>query len=152
MKLFRRQPLPNQGVWHRSERGHYRTGAVLPSFYFCYPACMIRRLLLFVVLSISMFAADVTGTWHVEVKTDAGSGSPTFVLKQDGDKITGSYSGQLGEAKVTGTVKGDEVTFGFDMGGAAVVYVGKVDAAGKKMTGEVDLAGQASGTFTGEKK
>lgn len=112
---------------------------------------MTRRLILLLALSIPMFAADVTGTWNVEVKTDAGSGNPTFVLKQDGENITGTYSGQLGEAKVTGTVKGEDISFHFEVGGT-VVYVGKVDAAGKKMSGEVDLAGQASGTFTGEKK
>ncbi len=108
-------------------------------------------LLVSLALALPLLAADITGTWQGEVKTDAGSGSPTFVLKQDGETITGTYSGQLGEAKVTGTIKGDEVTFSFDAQ-VTVVYVGKVDASGKKMSGTVDLGGQASGTFTAEKK
>lgn len=111
---------------------------------------MLRRLLLFTLFSLSAFAADVTGTWKAEVKTDAGSGSPTFVLKQDGEKITGTYSGQLGEAKLTGTIKGTDISFRFDVG-AAVIYEGRLDATGTKMSGSVDLAGQATGTFTAEK-
>jgi hypothetical protein len=115
---------------------------------------MLRRLFLLSVallLALPALAADVTGTWKAEVQTDAGSGNPTFVLKQDGEKLTGTYSGQLGEAKLTGTIKGTEITFQFDVG-AAVIYVGTVDVAGAKMSGQVDLAGQAKGTFTAEKQ
>ena len=103
------------------------------------------------LLSSNLLAADISGTWQGEVKTDAGNGNPSFVLKQEGEKITGTYSGQLGEAKLTGTIKGDEVTFSFDAQ-VTVVYVAKVDPSGKKMSGTVDLGGQASGTFTAEKK
>jgi hypothetical protein len=115
-----------------------------------YNSFMLRLLTSFLLLAFSAFAADVTGTWNFEVNTDAGNGSPKFVLKQDGDKITGTYSGALGEAKVTGTVKGNEVTLEFNAG-AAVVYIGTLDETGKKMSGSVDLGGQATGTFKGEK-
>jgi len=112
---------------------------------------MLRLALTFLLLVLSAFAADISGTWTFQVTTDAGSGTPKFVLKQDGDKLTGTYSGALGEAKVTGTVKGDEVTIQFDIG-APVIYIGKLDETGKKMSGSVDLGGQASGTFKGEKQ
>ena len=55
-------------------------------------------------------AADVTGTWIMAVETGAGSGSPTFVLVQKGEALSGSYKGQLGEAQVTGSVKGDDAS------------------------------------------
>jgi hypothetical protein len=112
---------------------------------------MLRLLTSFLLLTISAFAADITGKWNFEVTTDAGSGTPKFVLKQDGEKLTGTYSGQLGEAKVTGTVKGNEVTIEFNVG-AAVIYIGKLDETGNRMTGSVDLAGQATGTFKAEKQ
>src|SRR5690242_12579397 len=58
---------------------------------------------------------DVTGKWLFNVETAAGSGTPTITLKQDGDKLTGHYSGQLGEADLTGTVKGQEIAFKFSV-------------------------------------
>jgi hypothetical protein len=36
------------------------------------------------------------------------------------------------------------------MGGAPIVYKGKVD--GNQVSGDVDFAGQEKGTFTGKKK
>jgi hypothetical protein len=100
-------------------------------------------------------AADVTGTWIMDVQTGAGSGSPTFVLVQKGDALSGSYKGQLGEAQVTGTVKGDEVTIEYKVDGQAgslnVKYSGKT-SDGKTMTGKVSLGQLGEGTFTGKKQ
>ena len=61
---------------------------------------------------------DVTGKWTFTVETSAGSGTPTVTLKQDGEKLTGTYSGALGEAKLTGSVKGDAIEFSFEPSGA----------------------------------
>ena len=99
-------------------------------------------------------AADVTGTWIMAVQTSAGSGSPTFILVQKGESLSGSYKGQLGEAQVTGTVKGDEVTIEYKVdgpaGSLAVKYSGKTD--GKTMSGKVSLGQLGEGTFTGTKQ
>ena len=99
-------------------------------------------------------AADVSGTWIMAVQTGAGSGSPTFVLVQKGEALSGSYKGQLGEAQVTGTVKGDDVTIEYHVdgqaGSLAVKYTGKTD--GKTMSGKVSLGQLGEGTFTGTKQ
>ena len=99
-------------------------------------------------------AADVTGTWIMAVQTSAGSGSPTFILVQKGEALSGSYKGQLGEAQVTGTVKGDDVTIEYKVEGQgqtlAVKYSGKTD--GKTMSGKVSLGQLGEGTFTGTKQ
>jgi hypothetical protein len=99
-------------------------------------------------------AADVTGTWIMSVQTSAGSGSPTFVLVQKGEALSGSYRGQLGEAQVIGTVKDDEVTIEYKVdgqaGSLAVKYSGKTD--GKTMSGKVSLGQLGEGTFTGTKQ
>lgn len=92
-------------------------------------------------------AIDLTGTWHAKVNLGDQQGSPTFVLKQDGETLTGTYSGALGEAPIKGTVKGNDVVWDFDASGAAVHYVGKISADGSKIEGTVDYGGQASGTF-----
>lgn len=102
----------------------------------------------------AVHAADVTGTWVMTVQTSAGSGTPTFNLVQKGDAITGTYKGQLGEAPVTGTMNGNDITleFGVETQGQSLTikYTGKVD--GKSVSGSVALGGFGSGTFTGVKQ
>ena len=98
---------------------------------------------------------DLTGEWAFEVQTDQGSGSPTVILKQDGDKLTGKYKGQLGDADITGTVTGKAIKFSFsgNMQGTefTVTYEGEIES-NDSLAGKVDLAGMATGTFTGKRK
>jgi hypothetical protein len=97
---------------------------------------------------------DVTGTWKVTVESQAGTGNPTVVLKQDGEKLTGTYKGQLGEAPLQGTIKGSDITFSFKVNvqgqDLQVDYVGTVEG-GKSMKGKVKLGDFGEGTFTGTK-
>ncbi|MCU0226682.1 MAG: hypothetical protein MUF01_03515 [Bryobacterales bacterium] len=98
--------------------------------------------------------ANLTGSWVFNVTTDAGSGDPRFELKQDGTKLSGKYSGQLGEADVTGVVEGKRfrLEFTLSMGGEAkVIYEGSIESP-TSLKGTVDLAGQATGTFTATRK
>jgi len=114
----------------------------------------MRRLLALVGLilcGLTLSAADISGTWSAEVTLDAGSGTATFVLKQAGDALSGTYNGALGEAKVTGTVKGDQVEWSFENADAGkVTYTGKLD--GSKITGSVVYGQLGKGTFTATKK
>jgi hypothetical protein len=97
---------------------------------------------------------NVTGTWAFNVTTDQGAGTPTLTFKQDGEKLTGSYNGQLGAADLTGTVKGNAIhfTFTLDVQGqqAPVTYDGTVEK--DTMKGTMNIAGMVNGTFTGTKK
>ena len=99
-------------------------------------------------------AANVSGDWTFNVTTDQGSGTPTITFKQDGEKLTGKYVGQLGTADLTGTVKGDAIhfTFTIDAGGQAapVTYDGTVEK--NTMKGKLDIGGMVNGTFTATKK
>lgn len=108
-----------------------------------------------VMLAATVFAADLTGKWTFEVETSAGSGSPVFMFKQDGEKLTGHYSGQLGEADLTGTVKGQAVTFSFpvDVQGTSleVTYTGTA-VGNDSIKGTVRLGEFANGTFTGKRQ
>jgi hypothetical protein len=96
---------------------------------------------------------DVSGTWAFAVETGAGSGTPTMTFKQDGEKLTGQYSGQLGEAPLTGTVKGTAIEFTIDItvqGTAAhIVYSGTADKT--SMKGTVKFGDLGEGTFTAKK-
>jgi hypothetical protein len=112
---------------------------------------MKKSLLVLALLATSLFGADLTGPWTFEVETDAGSGSPSFVLKQDGEKLTGTYEGALGNAEITGTVKANRITIEFEVSGAKVVYEGTIEDNGT-LKGTVDLGGQAKGVFTATRR
>ena len=98
---------------------------------------------------------DVTGKWTFNVETGAGSGTPVMTFKQDGEKLTGHYSGQLGEADLAGTVKGQNVEFKFtvDIQGQQLncIYTGALDGK-DSMKGKVDLVGLGEGTFTAKRQ
>jgi autotransporter translocation and assembly factor TamB len=105
------------------------------------------------VASSATNQVDVTGNWDGEVQTEQGSGNPAFTFKQEGEKLTGTYKGLLGESALTGTVKGDKIEFAFKVSGqveGTVTYTGTTD--GKTMKGKVSLAGLGEGTFTAKKK
>ena len=115
----------------------------------------VGALLMFCALTLTQTAgaADVSGTWTMEVQTPAGSGKPTFILAQKGGEISGTYKGQLGEVPVTGTVKGDDIVLNYkaNAGGNElhVTYTGKVE--GNSMSGKVKLGELGEGTFKGTK-
>ena len=93
---------------------------------------------------------DVSGAWTFEVDLGGNSGSPSFTFKQKGEKLTGRYKGQLGEADVKGTVKGDKIEFSFeipDMG--KVTYTGTIDK--DSMKGKAKYSDELSGTFTAKR-
>ena len=99
-------------------------------------------------------ATDVTGTWSFQVEIAGATGTPTMTFKQEGEKLTGHYSGQLGEAPLAGTVKGKTVEFTIDVtleGNALhIVYSGTVEK--DSMKGKVTIGDLGEGTFTAKKK
>ncbi len=114
----------------------------------------MKRLIFAGFLSAALLlAADITGSWSAAVETDMGSGNPTFDFKQTGGELSGTYKGNFGEQKLTGTVKGGDVEFSFtiDAGGqtAKAVYKGKIDGA--SMSGSVVFGDLAKGTWKAKK-
>ena len=98
---------------------------------------------------------DVTGKWAFAVETSAGSGTPTITLKQDGEKLTGHYSGQLGEADLTGTVKGQDISFKFSVDAQGnmldFVYTGTIESK-DALKGKVSIVGLGEGTFAAKRQ
>lgn len=120
----------------------------------CYTAPMRAFIatLCLALFSISLSAADISGTWSAAVTLDAGSGNATFVFKQSGENLTGTYTGVVGSANLTGTVKGSDVEWSFEADQVGKVsYKGKLDASGK-ITGTVEYGQLGSGKFTAEKQ
>jgi hypothetical protein len=112
-----------------------------------------------VVFSLAVPAAqapNLTGKWLFNVETSAGNGTPTVTLKQDGEKLTGHYSSAtLGEAELTGTVKGAAIAFTFiaSVQGAQlpVTYTGTIENK-DSLKGDADLGAVGKGTFTARRQ
>lgn len=97
--------------------------------------------------------ADVAGAWTLEVETDQGVTTPSWVLEQDGTSLTGRYSSDaLGENRIRGSVDGSDivVTFTATVQGqdVPVEYRGSLDDDGV-IRGTIDIAsGMMQGRFT----
>ena len=99
---------------------------------------------------------DISGAWAFQVETPAGSGTPTFTFKQEGEKLTGQYKGAFGEAPLTGTVKGNKIDFGIKVQAqgqeATINYTGTIEKDGT-MKGTVNLGPDiGSGTWTAKRQ
>ena len=99
---------------------------------------------------------DVTGVWVFTVESPAGKSNPTLTFKQDGEKLTGQYSSQLmGQADLTGTVKGQAIEFlvSATVQGTPIElkYTGAVDTK-DSMKGTLSAGDFGNGTFTGIRK
>ena len=89
--------------------------------------------------------ADVTGTWLMTVEAPEGTAHPTILLKQEGERITGTYRGRMGESDLSGTIKGGEIRFSvtlkFQDVSYVVVYSGSVSDDSMKGTARFGDAG-----------
>jgi hypothetical protein len=100
-------------------------------------------------------ASDISGEWLFQVETGAGTGSPNFTFKQEGEKLTGQYKGAFGEAPLTGTFKDGKIAFTIKVDAQGqqltINYTGTLEKDGT-MKGAVDLGEVGSGTWTGKRK
>jgi hypothetical protein len=98
---------------------------------------------------------DISGAWAFQVDSAAGSGTPSFTFKQDGEKLTGEYKGAFGEAPLTGTIKGNKVDFAIKIEAQGqqmtITYTGTVEKDGS-MKGTAELGEVGSATWTAKRK
>ena len=78
-----------------------------------------------------------------------------LTLTQSGETLTGTYSSQVfGEQKITGTIKGNGITFEFtatiEGNAVKVTYTGTVETA--TMKGKVTIGDLGEGTLTAKKQ
>ena len=97
-------------------------------------------------------AHHVNGTWVLSVDLGGQGGDATFVLEEkEAGVLTGTYSGAVGSAEVTGKVSGNEVEFSFSSDQAGTVtYKGTITDG--VMSGTCSYGDLGSGTFSGKKK
>ncbi len=97
--------------------------------------------------------ADVTGPWELTVVSQEGTAHPSMVLKQDGERVTGTYAGNV-TGSLEGTVKGTEISLNlrlkFQDASYTVTYSGTVN--GDSMRGTVRFGNSGSGTWSANRK
>jgi hypothetical protein len=90
-------------------------------------------------------AADVTGSWQVSwTGRNGDQRQATLQLKQDGDKLSGTFMGERGSVGVKGSVKGNQISFDVKMPRRKVPFSGTVD--GNKMSGTTEQGASWSAT------
>ena len=84
-------------------------------------------------------------------ETPDGPAKPSLVLKQEGEKLTGTYKGQFGESPLEGTVKGKEINFTVKVKAKGqeflLEYVGTIEDG--RMKGKVKLGDMSEADFSG---
>ena len=105
--------------------------------------------------------SDASGNWQVKCATDAGPANGDLQLKRDGNKVTGTWSGEMGKDRsITGTWRNGYVELSFngdwplDDKGATAPAVATLagwfdgDSAG----GRMKVEGRADGRWTATRK
>jgi len=103
------------------------------------------------------FAADavnVSGTWQLTVLDTGRTFTPSFVLQQEGEKLSGVYKNTQGDNPASGSVKGNDVTLSAEIKGQdgnkrTVTYTGVI--AGDTITGKLQTT-RAEVTFTAKRQ
>lgn len=92
----------------------------------------IRVAVLFCVFALAALAADIGGKWTGDMEgRDGQTMTVTMNLKADGNAVTGTVSGRMGDAQISnGKVDGDSVTFDvvreFNGNSVTIHYTGTV--------------------------
>jgi len=105
--------------------------------------------------------SDAAGAWAVRFTSDAGPFQGTLKLMRDGEKLTGTWSGELGDNRpVTGTWRDGHVDLKFDgdwpndrdgaPGPVTAFLEGWIDDASGK--GRLHVAGRTDGRWEAQRK
>ncbi len=99
---------------------------------------------------------NITGTWSMTLEMSMGTGTPTLDLKQEGEKITGTYTGRYGTFPLEGTLKERAVEFSVTMNAegqsVTMTFGGEVAADGLTMKGQATLGELGDATWSAKKE
>jgi len=105
-------------------------------------------------LAVGAQSTNVSGNWKLTFETQNGTANPSLVLKQDGEKLTGTYKGRFGESPLEGAVKGKEIKFTVKVNAQGqefkLEYAGTVE--GDAMKGKVKIGDMGEADFSGKKE
>ena len=113
---------------------------------------LARPLAISLILLGARFAepAKVAGKWNVTLQLESITGHPVITLKQEGEKLTGTYEGRYGPSELKGTIKEKEIEFSVAIVAEGTrtegAFGGTVD--GDTMSGSVEFQGAGEGTWS----
>jgi hypothetical protein len=103
--------------------------------------------------ALALQKTDVTGAWDLRVEAPEGTATPTMDLVQEGEKITGTYMGQMGKARLEGTVQDDRIQFSltlrFKDRNYPIAYTGTI--TGSTMAGTAQFGDSGTGRWTAQR-
>ena len=121
-----------------------------------YRVVILAAIVVFAAVAAAL-AQGVDGKWVAQVPGRGGqTRETTFTFKAEGAKLTGTVSGQQGEAPISdGKITGDEISFTqtLEVQGNSIklLYTGKVTGDEMKMTRKRDGSDQPATEFTAKR-
>jgi uncharacterized pyridoxal phosphate-dependent enzyme len=97
--------------------------------------------------------AQLAGTWAVEIKYKRGIGEQRFTLKQVGNVLTGSQSGEVYQAELMGTIHADHVELTSEMAvsGNSIPWTFRGVVSDHSISGAVNMGEYGEATWTAVK-
>ena len=97
--------------------------------------------------------AAMAGTWAVRIQYPCGTGEQHFVLKQDGNTITGDHKGEIYSGMVQGSIHGDQLTLRSNMAvpGNGIHWTFEGTVRGNSASGSADMGEYGPATWTATK-
>jgi hypothetical protein len=97
---------------------------------------------------------DISGDWELTSEMRGREITQNLKIVQDGEKITVTMEGRMGEQTGEGTIKGNKVEWSITMntqrGDFTITYTGTVE--GDTMTGEAQMGDFGAREWTAKKK
>ena len=105
------------------------------------------------ILPGSVAQTDVSGTWKLTVESQEGTANPTVSFIQNGEKLSGTYRGRMGQARLEGTLRGNAIQFTVTLRFRDQSFVNTYSGAvsGETMSGKVQFADSATGKWSGKR-
>jgi hypothetical protein len=96
---------------------------------------------------------SVAGEWDAVFNTPGGPQPLKLILKVDGEKLTGTAKRSRGDVPLTGTIKGEGITFSYTIeyngNPVTLTFTGKVK--GDSMSGSVSFNDSASDEWSAKR-
>lgn len=114
----------------------------------------------FIALGLALIFAGLTsaqtsvaGEWDAVFNTPGGPQPLKLILKVDGEKLSGTAKRSRGDVPLTGTIKGEDITFSYtiDYNGNSVTLTFNGKVKGDSMGGSVSFNDSASDEWSAKR-
>jgi hypothetical protein len=116
-------------------------------------AALVLTMIVAAGTATSFAQNSVAGDWTLTINGPQGIIDTEAIFKQEGENVTGTFSGPTGEATVAGTMNGSTLSLAFNVDTPQGPLDIKMSAevSGPEMKGVLDF-GMGTADFTGKKK